>query len=250
MRPLYAGEALRRLVGKVLLRSELPALRTHLLPHQLAVGVSAGTEVMPHLYRQWQHHYRADTDRVCLSYDEGNAHNVVDRHVFLTRMQEVTPGLSRWLEYIYTTDIDTKVFFHHMIIPSVAGGQQGCPLMTACHAVVQRLLLESLGLVDPPAGTAVALPTLQPPAQLDMAPCFADDGLLAGLSAEVLRALQHWSIVMPRLGLKLSIASVAPVAGCQHQVDLRPFAALGCALCEDGNFEVLKSPVGEPNKQL
>ncbi|CAK9092764.1 Pentatricopeptide repeat-containing protein [Durusdinium trenchii] len=162
---------------------------------------------MPHLYRQWQHHYRADTDRVCLSYDEGNAHNVVDRHVFLTRMQEVTPGLSRWLEYIYTTDIDTKVFFHHMIIPSVAGGQQECPLMTACHAVVQRLLLESLGLVDPPAGTAVALPTLQPPAQLDMAPCFADDGLLAGLSAEVLRALQHWSIVMPRLGLKLSIAS-------------------------------------------
>ncbi|CAK9062512.1 unnamed protein product [Durusdinium trenchii] len=244
-RPLCAREALRRLVGKVLLRSELPALRAHLLPHQLAVGVSAGAEVMPHLYQQWEHHYRADTDRVCLSYDEGNAHNVVDRHVFLTRMQEVAPGLSRWLEYIYPTDIDTKVFFHHVVIPSVAGGQQGCPLMTACHAVVQRLLLESLGLVDPPAGTAVALPTLQPPAQLDMAPCFADDGLLAGPSGEVLRALQHWSVVMPRLGLKLSTASVAPVAGRQHQVDLRPFAALGCALCEDGNFEVLKSPVGD-----
>eukprot|EP00438_Fugacium_kawagutii_P010523 Skav214520 [mRNA] locus=scaffold410:228880:231177:- [translate_table: standard] len=245
VRPLCAGETLRRLVGKVLLRSELPALRAHLLPHQLAVGVPAGAEVMPHLYRQWQRHYQADADRVCLSYDEGNAHNVVDRHMFLTRMQEVAPGLSRWLEYIYPTDIDTKVFFQDVVIPSAAGGQQGCPLMTACHAVVQRLLLESLGLVPPPAGTAVALPTLQPPAHLDMAPCFADDGLLAGPSAEVLRALQHWSIVMPRLGLRLSTASVAPAAGTRRQVDFRPFAALGCSVCEDGNFEVLKSPVGD-----
>ena len=93
-RPLCAGETLR-LVGKVLLRSELPALRAHLLSHQPAVGVPAGAEVMPHLYRQWRQHHQADTDRVCLSYDEGNTHNVVDRHMFLTRMQEVAPGLSR-----------------------------------------------------------------------------------------------------------------------------------------------------------
>ena len=150
VRPLCAGETLRRLVGKVLLRSEfLLALRAHLLPHQLAVGVPAGAEVMPHLYRQWRQRYQADTDQVCLSFDEGDAHNVVDRHMFLTRMQEVAPGLSRWLEYIYPTDIDTKVFFQDVAIPSAAGGQQGCPLMTACHAVVQRLLLESLGLAIP-----------------------------------------------------------------------------------------------------
>ena len=148
VRPLCAGETLRRLVGKVLLRSEfLLALRAHLLPHQLAVGVPAGAEVMPHLYRQWRQRYQADTDQVCLSFDEGDAHNVVDRHMFLTRMQEVAPGLSRWLEYIYPTDIDTKVFFQDVAIPSAAGGQQGCPLMTA--SVVQRLLLESLGLAIP-----------------------------------------------------------------------------------------------------
>ena len=87
--------------------------------------------------------------------------------------------------------------------------------------------------------------TLQPPAQLDMAPCYVHDGLLAGPSAEVLRALQRWSTVVPRLGLRLSTASVAPVAGIRHEVDFRPFAALGCSICEDGNFEVLKSPVGD-----
>lgn len=50
VRPLCAGEAFRRLVGKVLLRSELPALREQLLPHQLALGVRSGAGVVPHLY--------------------------------------------------------------------------------------------------------------------------------------------------------------------------------------------------------
>ena len=55
------------------------------------------------------------------------------------------------------------MFYRDTIILSAAGGQQGCPLMTACHAVVQHMLLESLGLVAPPAGTALTLPRLEPP---------------------------------------------------------------------------------------
>ena len=157
VRPSCAGEAVRRLVGKALLRSDLTALRAHLLPHQLAVGLPPEPKLC-HIFTEWRQYYLAGTDLVCLSYDEGNAHNAVDRHVFLTRMQEVAPGLSRWLEYIYPTDLDTKVFYHKVIIRSAAGGQQGCPLRTACHAVVQRLLLESLGLIDPPAGSGGTAP--------------------------------------------------------------------------------------------
>ena len=59
---------------------------------------------MPHLLRQWRERFASDPDRVCLAYDQSNAHNVVDRHSFLTRMQEVVPGLSRWLEFIYPTN--------------------------------------------------------------------------------------------------------------------------------------------------
>ena len=51
-RPLCSGEALRRLVGTCLLGTEMEALRDHLLPNQLAVGVRCGVEVMPHLARQ------------------------------------------------------------------------------------------------------------------------------------------------------------------------------------------------------
>lgn len=81
---------------------------------------------------------KGDPDKVMLLTDEGNAHNEVDRHTFLSRMQEVTPGLSRWLEYIYPTDLATKFVYRGRVIESIAGGQQGCPLIAACHGVVQR----------------------------------------------------------------------------------------------------------------
>ena len=38
---------------------------------------------------------------------------------------------------------------------------------------------------------------------------------------------------------------MAPAAGRQHRVDFHPFAASGCTILEDANYEVLKSPVGD-----
>ena len=168
---------------------------------------------MPHLLRRWQERYATDPDRLCLTYNQTNAHNVVDRHSFLVRMQEVAPGTSRWLEYIYPTDTPAKVFYRDVVIDSASGGQQGCPLMTACHATVHRLLLESLGLAEPPAGTLVTLPRLEPAARLDIAPCFADDGVLAGAATEVLRALRHLRAVMPQTALQFSSLQVVAAAG-------------------------------------
>ena len=52
-RPACSGETIRRIIGKVLLGTDLEALSDHLLPHQLAVGVRAGVEAMPHVLRQW-----------------------------------------------------------------------------------------------------------------------------------------------------------------------------------------------------
>ena len=114
--------------------------------------------------------------------------------------------------------------------------------MTACHAVAHRLLLESLGLVRPPTATAVTLPCLSPPAQLDMAPCFA--GLLAGPSAEVLRALRHLLAVLPSVGLRFSSLVVAAAAGPHHQINFDPFLEAGCSSSGAGDLEVLKSPIG------
>lgn len=185
VRPLCAGEALRRLVGKVLLRSELPALRAHLLPHQLAVGVSCGAETMPHLQQQ----HSGDPDRVCLSYDEGNAHNAVDRRAFLSRMREVVPGLSRWLEFIYPSNTAAKVFFHDTIIDSVAGGQQGC-----CW--------NHLGWCSHLWGVASRCLCCHRQRGWTWHPALQTTAILCGPSAEVLRCLVHWQAVLPNVGLR------------------------------------------------
>ncbi len=41
-----------------------------------------------------------------------NAHNELDRHTFHTRMREVAPGLSKWLDYMYHTSEPTFVFWN------------------------------------------------------------------------------------------------------------------------------------------
>ena len=157
--------------------------------------------------------FKNDTSRVLVDYNESNAHNEVDRCAFLDRMAGVASGLARWLDFIYPTSTPTYVFYNGRIIESRAGGQQGCPLMGACHAVVQRSLLEALGVVPVAPHTAALLPVMNPPADLDMTPMFADDGFFAGRAEEVKRALQHLVPVMPTLGLKFSKLDVIPAAG-------------------------------------
>ena len=118
-------------------------------------------------------------------------HNEVDRHTFLRRASEVVPGACRWLEFIYPTGMSTCVFYRGRVIDSKEGGQQGCPWMQVCHSFVERILQESLGLVVVDPSTTAIAPVLDPPADLDMAPMFADDSTWGGHSDEVYRSLVH-----------------------------------------------------------
>ena len=122
------------------------------------------------------------------------------------------------------------VFYKDHVIDSRSGGQQGCPLMAVCHAMVQRILLEAAGIVPLDSGTQLVTPVMDPPARLDICPMFADDGIIAGESSEVLRTLSHWKQVMPDLGLRFSRAEIVPSAGEHHEIDMRPFMALGCTM--------------------
>jgi hypothetical protein len=118
--------------------------------------------------------------------------------------------------------------------------------MMACHAMVQRILLEALGVVEVDPRTTAVAPVMSPPAALDMTPMFADDGYLAGRSYEVARALTHVKTILPMLGLRFSMLDAVPAAGGQHRIDKSTFETLGCTWVETGNLEVLKSPIGSP----
>ncbi|CAK0810903.1 unnamed protein product [Prorocentrum cordatum] len=74
-RPACSGETIRRFVSKIMLGTELHSLGEYLLPHQFAVGVKAGAEVMPHLARQGCDDDANDPDKFLINYDEGNARN-------------------------------------------------------------------------------------------------------------------------------------------------------------------------------
>ena len=245
-RPACSGETMRRIVGKVLLGTDIETLSDHLLPHQLAVGVRAGVEAMPHVVRQWRDDNANDNAKVWINFDEGNAHNEVDRHTFLMRMREIAPGMMKWLEYIYPTDVPTYVLYRGRVIHSESGGQQRCPLIGACHAAVKRMVHESLGIIPPLEGSAIHLPHIDRAVELDIAPLFADDGVVAGNADEVLRAIQHMKKVMPMVGLRFSQLQVAAAAyGIQPEEKFATFKAEGCTPVLDGNVEVLKSPIGD-----
>ena len=74
-RPACSGETIRRIIGKALLATEIANLSSHLLPHQVAVGVPVGVEAMAHVTRQWRGDNANDNAKVLINYDEGNAHN-------------------------------------------------------------------------------------------------------------------------------------------------------------------------------
>jgi len=243
-RPVCSGEVWRRVVGKALFRSEESTFQEHLGPHQLAVSVRSGSEVMAHLSREWLKQHCDDPSRLMIDSDKGNAHNEVDRHTFLSRMREVCPGVSRWLEFIYPTDRATMVFYKRSVLDSCAGGQQGCPLMGACHAMVERILLEAAGILPVDSSTTPVATVMEPPASLDMIPMFADDCIIAGTASEVLRTLQHWVPLMPTLGLRFSKLDAIPASGERHTIDMRPFVSIGCTVNTTQSVVVMKSPIG------
>ena len=243
-RPVCSGDVWRRVVGKALFSSEEDTFKEHLHPHQLALAVRAGAEVTAHSARTLMEQHREYPTRILIDSDEGNAHNEVDRHTFLLRAREVAPGICRWIEYIYPTECPTMVFYHGTIIDSEAGGQQGCPLIAVCHAMVQRILLEVAGLIPIASSTTPVGDVMAPPANLDMCPMFADDCIIAGVAGEVARTLTHWKAIMPSLGLRFSRLEAIPAAGHRHSFDMSVFDALGCTSNFTQTAIVMKSPIG------
>ena len=116
--------------------------------------------------------------------------------------------------------------------------------MAACHAMVQRILLEAVGIVPVDPDTTPVATVMTPPADLDMIPMFADDCIIAGKASEVLRTLQHWSPIMPTLGLRFSKLDIIPAAGTGHAIDLQPFEAMGGKVNLTQALVVMKSPIG------
>ena len=104
--------------------------------------------------------------------------------------------------------------------------------------------MESLGVAAVDPQTTPVATVLDPPVSLDMAPMFADDGIIAGPSEEVRRALAQLKALMPSLGLRFSRLEVTTAAGEAHNVHLDAFRDLGCTINLTQCLEIMKAPTG------
>ena len=107
--------------------------------------------------------------------------------------------------------------------------------MMMAHALVQRIVLESLSVVEVDPRTLELARVLDPKPVLDLAPGFADDGFFAGPSAEVQRCVAHVKTFMPSLGLRFSRLEAIPSAGDRSLVDRTVFTSLGCTFNSSAN---------------
>ena len=121
-------------------------------PRQLAVGVLAGVEAMAHVTRHWRDDNANDNAKVLINYDEGNAHNEVDRHTFLERMREVAPGLCTWLEFIYPTDVATHVFYRGRVSSFCSRGPARQPADRRLSCTGEAYGAREFGSRGPPGG--------------------------------------------------------------------------------------------------
>ena len=101
MRPITVGQALRRLVTKVLLPPAIEYTRDWLLSEQLANAVPAGMDAIVHDCRMLMHRHGRDSNYIIVSVDARNAFNSFSRQSSLDHLPLQAPRLTCLLNLIY-----------------------------------------------------------------------------------------------------------------------------------------------------
>ena len=243
LRPIAVGESLRRLTAKCLCQEHKEAAETYLWPVQVGCGTRLGSEVAVHTVRQWCRRHAGNPGKVLVKIDFKNAFNCIDRSVFFREVQEVLPGLSRWVQWCYACS--AHLFFGPFCLSSQTGVQQGDPLGP---------LLFSLALQPVVSRLARRGKQGNPGSPLDLCFFYLDDGLLAGDTEAVSSALHALHAASTSLGLTLEMSTSELVvfqdSVCQEVGDSFPTSLFRdpetgeSMVLTHGCFEFRGAPVG------
>lgn len=135
IRPLAAGDSLRRLVGRALARQCTEQVRDAISPYQFGVGVRSGCEVVIH---SLQVLLDSNPNLCLLSIDGIGAFDYISRQSMLSKLIQTCPELYNFVMMFYRMpsvhwrygDQGTP----HSVV-SVDGGDQGDPLMPALFSL-------------------------------------------------------------------------------------------------------------------
>ena len=239
LRPLAAGEVLRRGAGKLLVKKTNAASGVHLIKHkQVAVGVKGGAEALIHAAAATLRAHRsglsgdqaeAYKDFVFLQTDRRNAFNLVSREKFLAACKKFVPDAYAYAVAAY--EASTSILFGDEEISSETGCQQGCPL---------AMLLYALAEADADAEVSEELKNA-----LVLKGSFADDSNVAGSLQHVCAYHQQQKDLAPAYGFEFNPAKYT--VACHPDIKQATLDALGldeaCWIPLD-EVKVLGTPVG------
>ena len=227
VRPIAAGETIRRLVSKAACSSVRMKAGKYFEAQQYGVATRAGAERIIHLCRLAMDTDTTNSDIVLCKVDLSNAFNNVSRDAFISLTREHFPELSRWVEWCYVET--SSLTYGHRFVPSAEGVQQGDPLGPLLFSLVMLEVTKQI----------------QSYTELLLNLWYLDDGVFIGKAEEVRKALDILDHLGPGQGLHLNSkkCEIITLPSSAHQTSLFPDIPKDKQNTE-GNFDILGSPIG------
>ncbi len=101
VRPLAAGEYVRRLTSRCMCSAAKDEARRVLGPRHIGDALAMGCEIGALTSRAWLARRAGSSGFIALKMDFTNAHNEADRASFLAELRRRLPMLSPWMELTY-----------------------------------------------------------------------------------------------------------------------------------------------------
>jgi hypothetical protein len=206
VRPIAAGEFMRRLVSKCLCAVHKDRARELFQGLQYGVAAPGGAERVVHRMRRELTAHATDEDWVALKIDLKNAFNCVSRARMLELVAECCPDMYMWVLWCYGEA--THLNFSGNTIESREGVQQGDPLgpllfSLVIHRIITRIAKEIPGLT--------------------MNAWYLDDGVLCGPAKLVRKALAILQTDGPEMGLHLNLKKCELITTAANKADMSIF---------------------------
>ena len=192
LRPIAAGNVLRRLVSKVAAAGVLNQVLPHLMPTQVGCGVPRGAEAAVHAARKYLN--QMEGDKVMVKLDFKNAFNMIRRDCMVHEVSKNCPAL---LGYVFAAyDVQSLLRFGAHSIASSTGVQQGDPLGLLLFAMA---LQPSLNILNSEFKVA-----------------YLDDVTLAGPVETVVADIGLIIASSQAIGLELNMAKCEIIGNADH----------------------------------